>query len=61
MINRIYRASDKSVYDKVSHTVDFLNSKGIDFGFSITLSDTFIKNKEDVIEWLKKAAEVFEK
>lgn len=51
--NRIYRASDKSVYDRVLHTVDLLNSKGIDFGFSITLSDTFIKNKEDVIEWLK--------
>lgn len=51
--NRIYRASKNSVYDKVLETVELLIRKKIDFGFSITLSNTFIKNKEDVIEWLK--------
>lgn len=51
--NRIYRGTNRSVYDRVINTVDLLNAKGVDFGFSITLSNQFIKNKEDVIEWLK--------
>ncbi len=51
--NRIYRTSNNSVYDKVLETVALLNHKKIDFGFSITLSNTFINNKDAVIEWLK--------
>ena len=52
--NRIYKKKNESVYDKVIESLKILNSESVNSGFSITISDYFINNKEQVLNWLQK-------
>lgn len=53
-MNRVYRSSDESVYDKVISKFPMLEIKKCKYGLSITVSKEFLKYKKEVIEWLKK-------
>lgn len=53
-LNRVYRASSDSVYDKVISKFSMLEMEKCKYGLSITVSKEFLKYKEEVIEWLKK-------
>lgn len=52
-LNRIYRTSKDSVYDKVISRFPMLEMKKCKYGLSITVSKEFLKYKKEVVEWLK--------
>lgn len=52
--NRIFRNSSNSVYDCVMKTIEKLKSKEIDYGLSITISQTLLDNKDIFFDWIKK-------
>lgn len=52
-LNRVYRVSDDSVYDKVISKFPLLNMEKCKFGLSITVSKEFLKYKNEVLKWLK--------
>ena len=51
--NRIYRSSSKSVYDEVIKKFPKLKINNCKFGLSITISKDFLKQQDEVLEWLK--------
>ncbi len=51
--NRIYRNTENSVYDSVFKSIELLKSVGVKYGISITISQTLIDNKKQVLDWLK--------
>lgn len=51
--NRIYRNNENSVYDKVLENIGILKSANVKYGLSITISQTLIDNKKEVLQWLK--------
>lgn len=52
--NRIYRSSSKSVYDEVIEKFPKLEINNCKFGLSITVSQDFLRQQDEVLEWLKK-------
>lgn len=51
--NRVYRSSNKSVFDRVTKTVRLLQKHNAKFGLSITVSEDIIENQDEVLEWIK--------
>lgn len=51
--NRVFRASKDSVYDSVVEGIKLLKECGVKFGLSITVSDYFLNNKDEIFQWLK--------
>lgn len=52
--NRIYKNNNKSVYDEVIKKIAILKNSKIKFGLSITISNDFLDNQEEVLNWLDK-------
>ena len=52
--NRIYKNSKKGIYDDLIKKIQLLKNNNVDFGLSITISKSFIDNKYEIINWLKK-------
>lgn len=52
--NRIYRNSDKSVYDQIINKFPLLKAENCKFGLSITISEDFLKIQDEVLDWLEK-------
>ena len=52
--NRIYRNSEKSVYDEVIKKFPMLKAHKTKFGLSITVSNDFLDNQGEVLDWLLK-------
>lgn len=52
--NRIYKYSNKSVYDEVVKKFPMLKVNNTKFGLSITVSEDFLDNQDEVLLWLKK-------
>ena len=52
-VNRVFKNSDVSVYDKVLESIEILRKNGCDFGLSITLSPAVVNDKDNIIKWLK--------
>lgn len=52
--NRIYRHGNKSVYDEVLKKFPMLEASKSKFGLSITISEDFLNNQDEVLNWLKK-------
>ena len=52
--NRIYRNSKKSVYDEVIKKFPMLKAEQTKFGLSITVSNDFLDNQDEVLDWLLK-------
>lgn len=52
--NRIYRFSNKSVYDEVIEKFPLLKINKCKFGLSITISEEFLDKQDEVLNWLKK-------
>lgn len=50
--NRIYKNTDKSVYDQVLSNIEYLKKESCDMGLSITLTEALLKNSDKVIKWL---------
>lgn len=51
--NRIYRNGSKSVYDEVTKKFPELKFNKAKFGLSITVSEDFLKQQDEVLQWLK--------
>lgn len=51
--NRIYKALSKSVYDEVIKKFPKLEINDCKFGLSITVSQDFLSQQNEVLEWLK--------
>lgn len=51
--NRIFRQSSASVYDNVCKSVSLLKKYNANFGLSLTVSEYFLKHKDDIFSWLK--------
>lgn len=51
--NRIYRGSDESVYDVVTEKIKLLQKYNAKFGLSITVSEDFLRSKEEVLKWIE--------
>lgn len=52
--NRVFKNTDLGIYDKLLEKINLLKKYDVDFGLSITVSPTFIENKMQIIEWLKR-------
>lgn len=52
--NRIYKYGNKSVYDEVVKKFPLLKVNNTKFGLSITVSEDFLENQDEVLLWLKK-------
>lgn len=52
--NRVYRNSKKSVYDEVIEKFPMLKAHETKFGLSITVSNDFLDNQDEVLDWLLK-------
>lgn len=52
--NRIYRNSDKSVYDEVIKKFPLLDISKSKYGLSITVSEDLLDKQDEVLNWLKK-------
>lgn len=50
--NRFFKFDEKSVYDTVLKGIDLVKNKGIPFSLSVTLSEYFVENQDDALEWL---------
>lgn len=51
--NRIYRTSNKSVYDEVIKKFPMLDVQNCKYGLSITVSEDLLDNQDKVLIWLK--------
>lgn len=51
--NRIYRTTNKSVYDEVISKFPLLKAEKCKFGLSITVSEDFLEQQDDVLNWLE--------
>ena len=51
--NRVFRNGNHSVYDNIINKIKILDEKGVDYGFSITLSNYFIEHQGEAINWLE--------
>lgn len=51
--NRIYRVSNKSVYDEIIEKFPQLNICKCKYGLSMTVSEDLLNNQDKVLEWLK--------
>ncbi len=52
-INRVFKGTDRSVYDSVLKAISILKRNNCEFGLSITLSPSVINDKDYIIQWLK--------
>ena len=52
-VNRVFRTSEKSVYDSVMEKIKILKDEKVRYGLSITISENLLKRKEDVIGWIR--------
>lgn len=52
--NRFFKSNSKSVYDTVLKGIELFKNKKIPFSLSVTLSEYFIENQDEVLEWLIK-------
>lgn len=52
--NRIYKVGNKSVYDEIIKKFPLLKVNNTKFGLSITVSNDFLDNQDEVLKWLKK-------
>lgn len=55
--NRVFRRSKKSVYDAAYSSKNILDRIGCSYGLSMVVSDYFLANQEEIIEWLSKTHE----
>ena len=51
--NRVFKNSDKSVYNTVKKSIEILKKEECDFGLSITLSSSVVNDRDNIIKWLK--------
>ncbi|MBQ7139921.1 MAG: SPASM domain-containing protein [Bacilli bacterium] len=51
--NRIYRTNEKSVYDEVISKFPLLKAEECKFGLSITVSEDFLDQQDEVLDWLE--------
>ena len=52
--NRLFKQGDFSVYSVVMQNMQKLSERGIDFSLSVTLSEYFINNQKEALDWLIK-------
>ncbi len=51
--NRVFRGSDRSVYEQVINTVEKFKANDLNFGLSITISKDLLEHKQDYFNWIK--------
>lgn len=51
--NRVFKNSDKSVYDYVLKAIKLMQEKDCKFGLSVTLTPAVIKDRKEFVNWIK--------